>query len=258
MTAPTTSEPRLLGAATGPLPAPWRYGGGPRLWTLRVAEHTERARLREDLLDPDERARCHGFVRSVDRDRYRVGHVVLRELLGAYLDGDPAAVRLVREPCPGCGGPHGRPAVAGGPLHFSLSHSGGAVLLGFADVPVGVDVETEPDAEATQDITAVLHPAERAEIAGLSPRDRPGAVARCWARKESYLKGVGIGLGEDPARTYVGTGPAPGAVPGWTLTDVPVLPGYAAACAVRTPGPPAAAPQTASRIPGNASTSSST
>ncbi|MER5966001.1 4'-phosphopantetheinyl transferase superfamily protein [Streptomyces sp. NPDC002057] len=229
-----TSAPAELG--TDPLPAPWRRGSGPRLWIVRVGAYTERAAARQRVLDPEESSRCRSFVRPADRERYRAAHVALRELLGAYLDRDPAAVRLVREPCPGCGDGHGRPAVEGTPLHFSLSHSGDAALLGFADTPIGVDVETEPSPEAAGEVAAALHPHERAELAALPAHDRPTAFGRCWARKEAYLKGVGIGLGEDPSRTYVGAGPAPGVLPGWSLTDVPAFPGYAAACAIRTPG----------------------
>jgi 4'-phosphopantetheinyl transferase len=76
----------------------------------------------------DERARARAFVREADRDRYRVAHVVLRRLLGAYLAKDPAAVEFVREPCPRCGARTARPAVAGSPLHFSLWHSGDFAL----------------------------------------------------------------------------------------------------------------------------------
>lgn len=229
----TGTPPAVLGR--DPLPAPWPPGSGPRLWIVRVSEYKDRAAEREAVLDEEELARCRGFVRAADRDRYRVAHVALRLLLGACLDLDPAAVRLFREPCPGCGEPHGRPAVAAtASPHFSLSHAGDAVLLAFAGTPVGVDIEAMPDTGAATEIGAMLHRAERAELAVLTPSARPAAVGRCWARKEAYLKGVGIGLGEDPSVTYVGTGTAPGSVPGWAITDVPAFPGYAAACAVHT------------------------
>lgn len=217
-----------------PMPAPWEPASRPRLWAVRVSAYAERAAAWESVLDADELARCRTFVRSGDRDRYRVAHVALRRLLGAYLDQDPAAVRLIREPCPGCGETHGRPAVAGAPIHFSLAHAGDAVLLGFADTPVGVDIEPEPAPDAAAEVARMLHPTEEAEIAALPASERPAAVGRCWARKEAYLKGVGIGLGEDPSVTRVGAGPEPAAVPGWSLTDVPVFPGHMAACAVRT------------------------
>lgn len=233
------TAPVLAYADTEPLPAgPWERGsGGLRLWAVRVGAHAQRARALEGLLDAGERARARAFVRAEDRDRHRVAHVVLRRLLGAYLGLGPAEVRLVREPCPGCGGPHGRPAADHGAApHFSLSHAGDAVLLAFADAPVGVDVEESPSPEAAAEVAALLHPAERAELAALPEAARPAAVARCWTRKEAYLKGVGIGLGEDPSVTYVGTGSAPAAVPGWSLGDVPVFTGYAAAWALREAG----------------------
>ncbi|UYQ66730.1 4'-phosphopantetheinyl transferase family protein [Streptomyces peucetius] len=230
---PAGPSPAVLGGDSS-LPAPWTPGSGPRLWIVRVSEYQDRAAAREAVLDEEELARCRGFVRAADRDRYRVGHVALRLLLGAYLGLDPAAVRLIREPCPGCGEPHGRPAVATASPHFSLSHAEDAVLLAFAEAPVGVDIEAVPEAGTAAEVGELLHRAERAELAALAPSARPAAVGRCWARKEAYLKGVGIGLGEDPSVTYVGTGAAPGSVPGWTITDVPAFPGYAAACAVRT------------------------
>ncbi len=217
---------------------PWLTSPGPGLWVVRVSLYADRARELEGMLDDAERARLQGIRRAGDRDQYRVAHVVLRQLLGDRLGRDPARVRFFREPCPGCGGPHGRPAVPGLPLHFSLSHAGDAVLVGFADSPVGVDVEKRPApdlaAQVASELAEVLHPAERAELSALPAGELPSAVARCWSRKEAYLKGVGIGLGGNPALTYVGTGAAPSAPPGWAVDDVPVFPGYAAARAVRT------------------------
>ncbi len=224
----------VLRVGTDPLPAPWQGGAGPRLWSVRASEYAQRAAADAWLLDADERERAQAFVREADRDRYRVAHVVLRRLLGAYLAQDPAAVEIVREPCPGCGGPHGRPAVVGAPLHFSLSHSRDLALFAFADTPVGIDVEREPSAAVAAEVADMLHPAERAELAALPPAARPAALARCWARKEAYLKGIGIGLAEDPSVTYVGAGPEAGTMSGWLLADVPVVSGYAAACAFRT------------------------
>ncbi|WP_267040154.1 4'-phosphopantetheinyl transferase superfamily protein [Streptomyces sp. NBC_00347] len=217
---------------------PWLSSPVPGLWAVRVSVYAERARELEGMLDDTERARLQGLRRAADRDQYRVAHVVLRQLLGDRLGRDPAQVRFFREPCPGCGGPHGRPAVTDAPLHFSLSHAGDAVLVAFADRPVGVDVERRPDpelaAQVSTELAEVLHPAERAELSALPAGERPAAVARCWSRKEAYLKGVGIGLGGNPTLTYVGTRATASAPPGWTVADVPAFPGYVAARAVRT------------------------
>ncbi|WP_308363455.1 4'-phosphopantetheinyl transferase superfamily protein [Streptomyces sp. ISL-86] len=183
------------------------------------------------LLDAAERDRAGRLLRPGDRQRYLASHLGLRVLLGGYLGLSPEKVSLVREDCPCCGGPHGRPAVAGGALHFSLSHSNDVAYLAFAGVPVGVDVEGIPGAAVVDDVLTSLHPAETAELTALPEPERRAALARVWSRKEAYLKATGTGLALGVADPYVGSAPTPAPVPGWTLTDLPAPPSYAAALA---------------------------
>ncbi|MET9696184.1 4'-phosphopantetheinyl transferase superfamily protein [Streptomyces sp. NPDC006529] len=186
------------------------------------------------LLDAAERDQAGRRRRQADRHRYLASHVGLRVLLGAHLGLAPERVELVREVCPCCGGPHGRPAVAGGALHFSLSHSADVAYIALSRVPLGVDVEAIPSPDAVVDVLNTLHPDETAELNALPEPGRPVALARVWCRKEAYLKGTGTGLALGLVEPYVGSAPAPAAVPGWTLTDLPAPRGYAAALAVRS------------------------
>jgi 4'-phosphopantetheinyl transferase len=163
-----------------------------------------------------------------------VAHVAVRRLLGERLALAPGAVVITPQPCHGCGGPHGRPSVPGDATHFSLSHSGDLVAVALADVPVGVDVEVIPDARTVDDVSPLLHPAETAELQALAPDDRSPAFGRCWTRKEAYLKALGAGLTQDPALTYVGTGPTAVSPPGWQTSDHPAPTGYTAAFSLRT------------------------
>lgn len=180
------------------------------------------------VLSGDEAERAAGFLRAADRERYTVAHVMLRLLLAAYLGGDPASLQLFAEACPLCGGPHGRPAVAGEPrLHFSLSHGGAFALAAFASEPVGVDVEPVPEDAAVRDLLGCLDAAERREFDALPPRERRSAFARAWVRKEARLKALGTGLALDPASVHAGLGPGPG--PG--VADVAMPHGHAAAVA---------------------------
>lgn len=234
--AAVAPPPRVLGDPPLPDRLPRPGAGAVDTWLLRI---TPTAALRADLLDDGERERAARFRREEDRTRYVASHIGLRRLLGAYLGAAPAAVAFVREPCPLCAAPHGRPAVAGqaeeaGGLHFSLSHSGGFALVALAAAPVGADLEEVPRPNVVDNLESQLHPLEQQQLAALAPADRPAAFARCWTRKEAYLKGTGTGLGEDPSRTPVGAGPRPEPVPGWLLADVPVPTGHAAAWALRT------------------------
>ncbi|MFD5411022.1 4'-phosphopantetheinyl transferase family protein [Streptomyces nojiriensis] len=215
----------------GPPPA----GTAASVWSVDTTADTVggyRVQEADAVLDAGEREKAARLALPGHRHRYHASHLGLRVLLGARLGLDPREVTLVREDCPCCGDPHGRPAVAGGGIHFSLSHSGDLAYLALAAVPVGVDIEETPGADAVADVLGSLHPAETAELTALAPSQRPGALARVWCRKEACLKAAGTGLALGLAEPYVGSSPAPAPVAGWILTDLPAPDGYAAALAV--------------------------
>jgi len=201
------------------------------VWVLAVSGvRPERADVA--VLDERERERAAKFVRDVDRHSYLSAHIALRYVLSRQLGLPPERVAFLREACPNCGAPHGRPALAGTdqPVQFSLSHGGDLVLVGVAAAPVGVDVEQVPEPQVAADLSARLHPAEQREIAA-APRLEV-AFAQVWTRKEAYLKGIGTGLSRGLSADYLGaTGLAP--LPdGWSVLDVPVAAGYSGAAAV--------------------------
>jgi 4'-phosphopantetheinyl transferase len=203
---------------------------------LDISRQTEDT-LDASVLNAEERQRATAFVHSRDRIRYTVAHTALRRVLGACVGLAPEAIVLGRDICPCCGGPHGRPVLTDPPfpLHFSLSHGGDLVMLGVASEAIGVDVEPVSARNSVDDLAAVLHPAEQAELAALPAADRQAGFTRVWTRKEAYLKGIGTGLGRDLAADYLGTTGRAAPPAGWTLTDVPTIPGHAAACAVQGP-----------------------
>lgn len=225
------------GAVVSPLP-----GEAPHVWLLRVEERAAGLEVGLGLLDERERSRYDRFRHDAHRTAYGVAHVGLRELLAAYTGVGPGTLRMVSQTCPTCAEPHGRPAVdVEGAPHFSLSHSGALVLIAVAGTPVGADVEELPAAHTVDQIAPRLHPREREEIAALTePEDRRLAFARCWTRKEAFLKGTGEGLSGGTDRDYVGAGAVPGGPAGWRLADCDAPDGYRAAIAVAEPGTGAA------------------
>ena len=212
------------GAATAP--ALTVRPGELHIWLLnRPWTHTDPAALPVGELDQDERERAAGLLRTGDRVRYLSAHVALRRLLAAYTGIPPAALRLGRERCPCCGGPHGRPVLldpragrepVSGLPGFSLSYSHQVAVVALATATVGVDVQRVPSANTVRLCLPDLHPAERAELAEVSARRRPAAFARLWTRKEAYLKGLGTGLRRDLSADYLGgrdAGPGPASRP---------------------------------------------
>ncbi|MFF3916361.1 4'-phosphopantetheinyl transferase family protein [Streptomyces sp. NPDC001852] len=216
---------------------------GAELWLLSPAT-TEPSPPSPAQLDEAERRRAARFVRATDRVLYTTAHVALRRLLAERLGTAPELVRLGRDACPGCGGPHGRPVVldAPFPLHFSLSHTDGLVLVGLAAVPLGVDAQVLAGDSRVAACMPAFHPEEQAELARLDPPARRAAFTLLWARKEAHLKGVGTGLLRTQlAEHYHGSGgpAAPAGPAGWTVLDVPCGPRHRAAVALRRtdPGP---------------------
>jgi 4'-phosphopantetheinyl transferase len=116
----------------------------------------------------------------LDRD---AGRALLRELAAAELGVAPADAPLVQR-CPDCGGPHGRPVIAGSELRVSLSRCPlGTVSVAAWGRAIGVDVEPrELPAERVDAIRAV---------AG-------GDGVAHWTAVEAVLKADGRGLRVDP------------------------------------------------------------
>lgn len=170
-------------------------------------------------LDEATRARLRRMVRQEDRDRGVLAHSLARRLLAAAVGGRPQDVELDRH-CAGCGsGEHGKPflrAVPGGAgpaPQFNLTHSGRvvAVVLGPADLPVGVDVEAARTLDWAPLRRNVFGDDEWAAAdAAADPERERFAI---WARKEAAVKasGHGLALGLSQVRTVSGAG-------GWTAT----------------------------------------
>lgn len=139
-------------------------------------------------LDAAERERAARFHRDADRERWTIGRLALRRVLGERLGREPGGLVLDT-------GPHGKPYLAGGPA-FNLSHSGEDLVIAVAETtPLGVDVEplrTLPDWRALA--TIICTEGELATLERLDPGARPHALLALWTRKEALLKGVGVGI----------------------------------------------------------------
>lgn len=166
------------------------------------------------LLDPGERERAQRFHQSVHRQRFVVRRARLRQWLGTRLGLAPTAVPIKTDKM-------GKPFVPGWDRHFSTSHSHDTMLLACAPVPVGCDVERiNPDFVWRPVAERLFAPEERDALAAMA--DTPGRIAffHCWARKEAFVKALGLGLSY-PLDAFAVSGTSPAALlrggDGWAL-----------------------------------------
>lgn len=164
--------------------------GAVDLWFAPLDELRGRISAYAMLLDAAETERAARYRFDHDRERYIIGHGVLRELLGGYLNEEPEEVRIER-------GEFGKPFIAGHPLHFNLSDTKDAMLIAFSrGQEIGADVETM---NRTVDHHAVSEhyftPEEIGDIAGSNDQKR--RFLELWTRKEAVLKASGVGIMDD-------------------------------------------------------------
>jgi 4'-phosphopantetheinyl transferase len=141
------------------------------------------------LLDAAE-LRRHGGMEPQRRKEFTVGRTVLRRLLGKYLCVSPGALRISVD---ASGKPRlEQPAV---PLHFSLAHTLGHLLLAFAATPVGLDVEAPRPATNCLAIARRLFAAPQVELLErLSPPRRQQRFMQLWTAYEAGQKVHGAGI----------------------------------------------------------------
>lgn len=191
------------------------------------------------LLTPDERARASRFVHAIDAVRHLVGRMLLRGMAARLVDG---AQRL---PAVWPTNEWGKALPLGG-FHFNVTHSGPEVWLAVcARAAVGIDVEQA--FPAFDDLCAVLHPSEHADLARvrhLAP-ELAAACRRLWVRKEAVVKAVGLGLSmplpgfrvavDARAHGWLLQPPLEHGA-GWTACDLATGSGCAAAVVALAPG----------------------
>ncbi|HEV3428624.1 MAG TPA: 4'-phosphopantetheinyl transferase superfamily protein [Paraburkholderia sp.] len=152
--------------------------------------------LAEDMpfLDAAERARAARFLRLPDRIRSAATRSVLRELLGGYLNMNPADVPLVVSS-------RGKPMLADlrhDALSFNVSHSGDHALIAVSRRHVvGVDIERiNPAIDWRGLARLVCTPLEKQAIEASPLALQPAQFFRCWTAKEALLKALGLGITE--------------------------------------------------------------
>ncbi|AVP97128.1 hypothetical protein C7S18_07950 [Ahniella affigens] len=173
------------------------------------------------LLSADERHKANRFVFDRDRQQSIRAAAGLRRALAAYCGLPPETLVFQRNA-------YGKPCLVPGPAsastavpqpttnsvqlshcEFNLSHSSGAILIGIARHPLGVDVEHfagRPFPESV--MSSVFTDREREMVCS----DRLGLQISGfmhWSRKEAVIKADGRGMSLNPAGFDIRVEPLP-------------------------------------------------
>ncbi|MBP6312009.1 MAG: 4'-phosphopantetheinyl transferase superfamily protein [Flavobacteriales bacterium] len=159
-------------------------------WFATMDQLSNKAEHYWELLDPAERARAERFRFEKDKERFVLGHGWLRELLGVYLELDPALVVMER-------GDFGKPFLAKSRLQFNLSDTKDAVFIAFTlGNEIGADVETMTRKVDHASVSEYYFTPE--EIVDMSKApDAKRRFLELWTRKEAVLKASGVGIMDD-------------------------------------------------------------
>lgn len=163
------------------------------IWQLNIPQMKGYLESWIPCLAPSERDRMNRFKFERDRTRFGLSQGGLRQLLGRYVQRDPATLDFKTEA-------KGKPylCVDGqrSPLQFNLSHSGEWVVYALSsDRPVGIDIEAVRDLDRLEAMARhCLTPSEQADVEQLPTVEANLRFFEYWTCKEAYLKAIGAGL----------------------------------------------------------------
>jgi 4'-phosphopantetheinyl transferase len=187
------------------------------------------------LLDAAERDRARSFRFERDRRRFIVRRARLREVLGAASGRDPRDLDFATNE-------YGKPVLLGSQLCFSASHSAERWLVAVGMQELGVDCERiDPQIDWRGIGRSLFGPCEVAALEACRPDMVIDAFFSCWARKEAFVKALGVGLSYPLDAFEVSVTPEAALLAGcmgWAITSLAVGPEYRAALVVKDDGSP--------------------
>jgi len=165
------------------------------VWSVRLDSEAAAAALART---PHQGRDLADFAAAPDAASRLLRRRLTRALL-AHLDGVASEAILFGRTS------EGAPSVLSPPgWHMSVAGRWPNVLVGFAEVPLGVDVEPLDDAPPLWDM---LTSAEAAAVESLPVGERPAEWLRRWAAKEAHAKRLGFARRAEPVA--VATAPRP-------------------------------------------------
>jgi 4'-phosphopantetheinyl transferase len=208
------------------------------VWRIHLDLGLDSVKSFESTLSADESQRASRFHLDKDRQHFIISHFSLRDVLGRYLNLEPAELGFSIDQ-------YGKPSLLKHKLEFNLSHSGSFALVAVTQSRIiGVDVERMREGISSLSIARqYFSPAEIAELETVPAEQKETAFFACWTRKEAFIKAKGLGLSlpldsfdvsltPDEPSILRAVRPQPQEATRWTLLSLDVAPRHAGAMAV--------------------------
>ena len=199
-----------------------------------------------NVLSTDEEIRAKRFRADSIQRQFIVTRGALRHILSSYLDETPEELTFETAV-------NGKPRIAPTDGHenlwgFNVSHSGEIAVVALCrDSEVGVDIEAIRENLDWKGIAKrFFSEDEQNYIFSLEAIERLGAFYRCWTRKESFIKALGLGVPSGLDRFSVDASVGIAASPiveaekfgdistAWHILPINVPTGYEAAVTVKS------------------------
>ncbi len=210
------------------------------VWSIHLPDCRDEVESCRGLLADEELERASKFFKSKDAENFILCRGLLRRILGEVLDADPSALSFERNG-------HGKPFLADEELEFNVSHSRDRLLIALTfGRAIGVDIEFR---RSGINMDAIANrwfaPEEREFFQGLENPEQ--GFFDIWAKKEAYVKALGMGifkelhsfavpLGNEPGFPMVGIYDASGVKnEEWFFQPLEIDPAYAAALVSEAP-----------------------
>jgi 4'-phosphopantetheinyl transferase len=203
------------------------------VWRIPISMQLPPATIKSFFPEEQEWAIANRFFHEKDRQRFILGKIARKFLLGKYLKLDPLKLRFRS-------GQNKKPELEpelGKELHFNLSHSGEWLLLAIGEKALGVDIEAINVKFNYRELLDTCFNKVEIEFIERSP-DPLLVFFNFWTRKEALIKALGKGLDQDlPAIPCLdGTHPIgeniPDIIQNWIIYGFEPAPQHAASLAI--------------------------
>lgn len=142
---------------------------------------------KEAILSDEEIIYSDRFLKEQDRVTKKMSRIAIREILSASCEIPPEKISIRKNEF---GKPYWDTFHA---VHFNVSDTTDAILLGISSAQIGVDIEFNNRSFDYKDIVADYFNEEEAKV--IHQSQNPGQTFyQLWVRKEALLKAIGTGL----------------------------------------------------------------